>query len=987
MPIQQGGTFTPSNRIVSAGVFTRENDQSFLAQGVESIGGAIVGPFSKGPGFTPTLIRSQGDLEALFGAPDGKLYTPFTAQEYLKEQGVVTVVRVGGLAGYNQKNPIVLSAIPGQYDRFTESGSISGSVVNASFTSGSNVLVGSLIGTFYSGIYSGSQVQVGTISSSLTGVQFSSSVFVSGTLNSAIVLNPQIGHIGTLTVSGKVTTENLCGNVVYYVSGSVTGDYGSFDIDSWVPEGLPTLDACGNIVSGSGRNEVVLAVLANTAFDTGQNLYGFSGSTLVPSTTSSITSNYSINLVESHLDSETNEVVSSSYGSYSFSIDPESPSYLKNVFGVDPSAGFVPVSSTTKKQVAYVYKNFEYITKEILSEMVNDGSWKIELTTGGTTTTDFEDGITPDIGDSTFDLTNAYTPWINSQIVSRDGGIDTKYNLFKVHTLSDGTPSNTEYKIEISNVKLAGTVPGSEYGSFTLSVRQYSDTDVKPVYVESFANLNLNPDSADFIARRIGDRYTYIDHNGKILEFGDYTNQSKTIRVEMTTVPYPVSSVPFGFDPYASPIGGDFSTLSKLTKMTYTNASTYSSQPGKYASGVVFQPAPGTADAELSSLYPQGSAKGSELDNKQFFAPIPRYASSACNDFFDLENNAGLSPVYSPATEQTSVKKRKFVLGFQGGFDGQSPSVPVLIGNDIISTNQQGLNCSTNTSLGSYAYSQALAALSNADEFDINLIALPGINYAYNPYIVTKTVELCEERGDVFYIMDVSQNLPAGQASIDTVSRLAEQFDTNYAATYYPWIKIVDTNTNKIIPVPPSVVLPSVYASNDRVGAEWFAPAGLNRGGIPTAVQVADRLTHANRDDLYQSRVNPIAAFAGQGINVWGQKTLQVKPSALDRINVRRLLISLKKFIASSSKYLVFEQNTAVTRNKFLNLVNPYLQSVQQRSGLYAFRVVMDDTNNTADLVDRNILYGQIYIQPTKTSEFVIIDFNVMPTGASFSNG
>ncbi len=987
MPIQQGGTFTPSNRIVSPGVFTRENDQSFLSQGVENIGGAIVGPFSKGPGFTPTVVRSQGDLEALFGAPDGKYYTPFTAQEYLKEQGVVTVVRVGGLAGYNQKNPVVISAIPGQYERFAESGSFSGSAVNATFTSGSNVLFGTLIGTFGSGIYSGSQVQLGTISSSVVSASFSGSTFVSGNLSSAVIVSPQIGHIGSITITGTVTTENLCGNVVYYVNGVVNGDYGNFDISSWIPEGLPTIDQCGEIVSGSGRNEVVLSVLTNTAFDTGQNLYGFSGSILNPSTTSSITSNYSIELIDTHLDSETNQLVSASYGSYSFSIDPESPSYLKNVFGTDPSAGFVPVSSTTKKQVAYLYKNFEFKTKEILNEMIESGSWKIQLTTGGTITTDFEDGITPDIGDSTFDLTNAYTPWINSQIVSRDGGIDTKYNLFKVHTLSDGTPSNTEYKIEISNVKLAGTIPGSEYGSFTLSVRQYSDTDVKPVFVESFANLNLNPDSADFVSRRIGDRYTYIDNNGKILEFGDYVNQSRTIRIEVTTVPYPVTSVPYGFDAYASPIGGDYSTLSKLTKMTFSRASIYSLQPGKYASGVVFQPAPGTADAELVSLYPQGSAKGSEVDNKQFFAPIPRYASSACNDAFDLENDVGLSPVYVPTTEQTTVKKRKFVLGFQGGFDGQSPSIPVLIGNDIIATNQQGLNCSTNTSIGSYAYSQALAALSNADEFDINLIALPGVNYAYNPYLVTRTVELCETRGDVFYIMDVAQNLPAGQASIDTVSRYAEQFDTNYAATYYPWIKIVDTNTNKIIPVPPSVVLPSVYASNDRVGAEWFAPAGLNRGGIPTAVQVVDRLTHADRDTLYLSRVNPIAAFPGQGINVWGQKTLQVLPSALDRINVRRLLISLKKYIASSSKYLVFEQNTSVTRNKFLNLVNPYLQSVQQRSGLYAFKVVMDDSNNTPDLVDRNIIYGQIYIQPTKTSEFVIIDFNVMPTGASFSNG
>jgi phage tail sheath protein FI len=178
--------------------------------------------------------------------------------------------------------------------------------------------------------------------------------------------------------------------------------------------------------------------------------------------------------------------------------------------------------------------------------------------------------------------------------------------------------------------------------------------------------------------------------------------------------------------------------------------------------------------------------------------------------------------------------------------------------------------------------------------------------------------------------------------------------------------------------------MPSVYAANDNAAAEWFAPAGLNRGGIAQAIQVLDRTTHSERDTLYEGRVNPIAAFPGQGICVWGQKTLQIQPSALDRVNVRRLLIALKKFIASSSKFLVFEQNVAATRNRFLSIVNPYLESVQQRSGLYAFQVVMDDTNNTPDLVDRNILYGQIYLQPAKTAEFIVLDFNILPTGAVF---
>jgi len=603
----------------------------------------------------------------------------------------------------------------------------------------------------------------------------------------------------------------------------------------------------------------------------------------------------------------------------------------------------------------------------------------------------FTDGITPDVGTSVYDLTNAYTPFIRSQLISpfssSAGTGSNAYDLFKVHTLTDGTNSNKLYKLEIANVKAAGSIPGTQYGSFSLLVRDFNDTDNKPLYLERFDILNLDVNSSNYIARRIGDQYSYIDFNGKILSFGDYKNVSKLIRIEMATSPWPVSAIPYGFGPYAAPIGGDYARLGKLPAMQYCSASAYTLQPGRYASGVVFQPAPSNADAALAALYPNGSTIGPELDNKQYFNPVPQGSAVGANVAFDLEVDCGVTPLYVASQEATNVKKRRFVLGFQGGFDGQSPSVPVLLGNEILPTNQQGLDCSTSTSNGSYGYKQVLAALSNADEFDFNLITTPGINYQDHPYVVTSTIEVCENRGDAFYIMDIAPNQTAGASSIQNVVDLAAQFDTNYAATYYPWVKVIDTNTNKIVAVPPSVVMMPVYAASDKVSAEWFAPAGLNRGGIPTAVQVVDRLTHTERDTLYEAHVNPIAAFPGQGVVAWGQKTLQRQPSALDRVNVRRLLIAIKKFIASSSRFLVFEQNVATTRQRFLNIVNPYLESVQQRSGIYAFKVVMDDTNNTPDLIDQNILYGQLYIQPTRTAEFILLDFNVVPTGAAFPTG
>jgi phage tail sheath protein FI len=175
-----------------------------------------------------------------------------------------------------------------------------------------------------------------------------------------------------------------------------------------------------------------------------------------------------------------------------------------------------------------------------------------------------------------------------------------------------------------------------------------------------------------------------------------------------------------------------------------------------------------------------------------------------------------------------------------------------------------------------------------------------------------------------------------------------------------------------------------VYAFNDQVGAEWFAPAGLNRGGIGSVINAERKLSATDRDDLYSANVNPLATFPGEGVVAFGQKTLQKRATSLDRVNVRRLLINLKRFVSTISQGLVFEQNTTVTRNRFLSQVNPYMERVVSQQGLFAYKVVMDETNNSADVIDRNQLIGQIYVQPTKTAEFIILDFTLQPTGATF---
>ena len=293
---------------------------------------------------------------------------------------------------------------------------------------------------------------------------------------------------------------------------------------------------------------------------------------------------------------------------------------------------------------------------------------------------------------------------------------------------------------------------------------------------------------------------------------------------------------------------------------------------------------------------------------------------------------------------------------------------------DITNNNTQGLEASE--------YGDIISVLENSDDYQFNIITAPGLIYEFGDHKtqLDSIISLVETRGDAIAVVDLVSH---GDTVANTATT-AGLLNSSYAASYWPWLQTQSaTGRNEFVPA--SVVIPGVYAFTDSSSAPWFAPAGLVRGGITGVIQAERRLTRTQRDTLYSKKVNPIASFPGQGISVFGQKTLQTKASALDRVNVRRLLIELKKFIGDQARNLVFEQNTIATRNRFLATVNPYLESVVQRQGLYSYRVVMDDTNNTADVVDRNQLIGQIFIQPAKTAEFIVLDFTIEPTGATFA--
>jgi hypothetical protein len=626
------------------------------------------------------------------------------------------------------------------------------------------------------------------------------------------------------------------------------------------------------------------------------------------------------------------------------STNVSSTSYLGTFLGYDAQS---PTSAS-----AYVYAIFPDALNQVGGNVFLDsGSVPLGFTT---------------------DYANARTPWIQSQPI---GG--SAQDLFRVHTLADGTNANTMYKISITGIA-PSTDPDSNYGTFSLLVRDINDTDTSLNVLEQFDNLTLDPDSPNFIALRIGNSRPVTDVTTNETYYdGEYQNRSKYIRVEMSPDTIPETAVPWGFAQLAGIVSA---SASQFASSSYVNSRWVSGSVSGYNINA----------SDKRKFYGFNFSGTENPTGLSYLAPIfSRFDESNQVTFgtaFTLENLYDVPQTSAPfsrsiaLTSGSDIGYRRFTVPFQGGYDALNPARRINMGEKITPSNTLGFNLSSATSSGSVAYKQALDAISNPDNVDLNLLVLPGVIYSQHQYIAQSAIDLCETRGDCFYIMDL---VGLTQTVTEAVAT-AEPLDTNYAASYYPWVRVSDELTGKLMWAPPSVVLPEVYAFSDSVGAEWFAPAGLNRGGIPGAVGVKTRLSQTLRDELYEGKVNPIAQFPQQGISVWGQKTLQRRASALDRVNVRRLLITVKKFIASSARYLVFEQNTEATRNRFLNIVNPYLSGIQQRSGLTAFRVVMDESNNTPDVIDRNILVGAIYLQPTRTAEFIKLDFNILPTGATF---
>ena len=404
---------------------------------------------------------------------------------------------------------------------------------------------------------------------------------------------------------------------------------------------------------------------------------------------------------------------------------------------------------------------------------------------------------------------------------------------------------------------------------------------------------------------------------------------------------------------------GNDNTNTPIVLETWTNLS-LDPTVGNFISAVI-----GDTVQNYSSTLNQITISGSYTNQSRYVRV--QSVNNATPFYFDNNGNA------------KSAFTASLPINTSGSFGSAVGSMETTAGNKYYSeilagvSNLQGL-------IGAN-YTNMVNLLANQDDYRFNVLLTPGlIDSGSFSSTVTSIISNTQNRGDSIYVVD--QN-PYNSTVGNAVTAAARQ-NTSYAATYWPWVQTVDPDSGARVFVPASTMIGGVYAFNDSVSEPWFAPAGINRGGLSNVIRAEQKLPQSSRDTLYSGNVNPIATFPGTGVVVYGQKTLQRQASALDRVNVRRLLIALKSYISQVANNLVFEQNTIATRTNFLNQVNPYLESVQQRQGLYAFRVIMDDSNNTPDVIDRNQLIGQIYIQPTKTAEFIYLDFNILPTGATF---
>ena len=939
-----------SNRVfVSPGVYTSELDLTFVAQsvGVTTLG--LVGETLKGPAFEPVLITNFDEFRTYFGTTspekDGngnpKYELGYVAKAYLQESNQLFVTRVLGLTGYKPYNTFGIGTLGGVTVDTT-----------ATPTSGSSTMSTTAVtsSSYYTELSDKLNTDGITIPSYVSGTTFTNGdYFTIG----PVPTSATVPLTGTSLVSpiGIYNEKNWYN--IYYTETTPGNDATIDGVYSYLfvyNQSTSTFNITRFKYPASLNTEyanVIVVALRSRGRYVGQTL------------TLEVTNSTNFSIVSSTIDtdplSEFKIVVNGLTGglkSFDCSLDTTSSKFITKVLGnsvFDKSYVDFPV---------YVHESYPNLLKNLYQQGLVRG-----LSTTDVYNIDGDDFVER--------WGTALSPTVVSEV--RGGKVA---DLFKVITISDGEASNEQVKISIQNINL-------DTKEFDIIVRDFYDTDENVVGIEKFSRCSMDPDLPGYIAKRIG------------TSDGEYELKSKYIMLEMMENA-PIDAVPAGFKGFAS--NTSFGTNSTLGSVMYKTEYFDAGDIVYYESNG----APQTTNGDKVRKVSLGlsSQVGFKYDEDLF-----KYKGSSSEDTtthgFHLSVNAasitGTTYKTTPYDLEglnkgkfQNITFRKFTFAAYGGFDGWDIYRNVKTNTDqyIFGKNTYVSNWTTNggvfnTNEGNsdyYAYLNGINTFSNPEAVNINVFATPGLNFYDHNSLTNQAIDMVEEdRADSLYIIN-TPNVGDAEEVVGMLEDLG--YDSNYSATYWPWIQIRDGDNATQIYIPPTGEVVRNIALTDNVSYPWFAVAGYSRG-LVNSIKAFKKLTLDERDLLYKNRINPIATFSDTGTIIWGNKTLQVRESALDRINVRRLLLRARKLISAVAIRLLFEQNDEQVRNEFLRLVNPILESIKKERGLYEFRVTV--SNDPEDL-DSNTLRGKIYIKPTRSLEFIDLQFIITPTGASFEN-
>lgn len=1004
----------PEQTFRSPNFFDREIDQSAPApQGPVGVPAGVIGTANKGPAFVPVTVGNFDQFVATFGNLDPKKFGPYAANAFLANRSSLTYMRVLG-AGSN--------ASAADIARTQSQGRVLNSGFHLDGASPANPGDGRHVGS----------------------VQF----IVAQHLKQTAEAFGQADFTDNDSFRGS--TVNLVRGVLLLASGArlmvASADKSLVGtVNSLVDFGSP--DATGQF------KLIISSTLGNAFFNTDGN----PGVRVLTA-----------------------------------SLDPSSTNYFAKVLNTDPDR-FVASQHL-------LYSDFAVDT-----EIATVGSAQSVAVLSGSVNTSLNSGDTTLAYRKAFGAfdTRYKTP-ATTNFISQPYGT-TEYDLFRVEALDDGAFASKLYKVSIANVK-ASLDPAYQYGTFSLQIRDWNDSDVSPLVLEQFNNCTLDPNSDHYVAKIVGDRKVFFNFDStdpnerRIVASGKYANVSKYVRVVMVDAVnrgvVPATALPFGFRGFpvlktndtltdsgtnvggvvrltgiltGSAVGLSGSIVppipfrSKVTKGARPSPSVWLGQPGinelavpLYYWGVKFERSNVPLDPNLQVLPNQLLASltafqgikeldvvvtgsGADLlnDNKFSLSRVAlsnaslndltasvdthmREAAYLRNGVVDTTQYTINDGVLNRVTFATLLGKGtasqfnrfvsylKFTTFLGGGYDGVNfldpdarkmndratsfdaggAAASAFVSPGML-TNQNGSG-QLNSTVASYV--AAVNIMTDQLQVNHNLLAIPGIR---EPFITDYAAAATKAYGLALYTMDLAKydeqanRLFDDSATRPDVNQTAVALDTraidnNYVGTYFPDVYIDDATNKRRVKVPASVAAYSALSFNDRVGYPWFAPAGFNRAALDSVANVEVRLTSADRDRLQDSRINPIATFPRQGFVIFGQKTLQVNRSALDRINVRRLVLEIKRIIMGIALKLEFEQNTPDVWNRFVSEAVLQLGLIQAQAGIEAFQVVMNETNNTAADIQLNRLNGRVKFVPTRVIEFIAVDFIITNSGVQF---